>query len=213
MSAPGNQAIRLEVHQLAFTRSDRVLFSDLSFALEPGQVLQIEGHNGSGKTTLLRTLCALSTPSDGEVRWCGENIRKVLPDYLEELAYVGHIPGVKEELTPLENLAFAQAITRPRPGIDAESALERIGLPVEHEDIPCRKLSAGQRRRVALARLLMSDARLWVLDEPFTALDRVGRKMVEQMLRDHASAGGMAVITTHHTVSLDNSPVQHLHLS
>ena len=190
-----------------------MLFGDLNFSIESGQVLQVEGHNGSGKTTLLRTLCGLALPSNGEVRWCGQNIRKAQTDYFAELSYVGHYAGVKDELTALENLAMARAMSTSREGVGAEDALQRLGLPVECEDVPCRNLSAGQKRRVALARLLVTDTRLWVMDEPFTALDVAGRRTVEEMLSEHSGRGGIAVITTHHAVSLDSGLVKHLRLS
>ena len=192
--------------------SDCVLFSDLAFSLNAGQVLQIEGPNGSGKTTLLRVLCGLTAFEEGEVRWGGESIRDAFSEYVAELAYVGHAAGVKEELTPLENLAVARDMGCGRHGVEPEDVLERLGLPPEHEDVPCRKLSAGQRRRVALGRLLITDARLWVLDEPFTALDRAGRVLIESLLSEHAQAGGMAVLTTHHTMRLGECEVKSLHL-
>lgn len=203
---------RIEGVGLAISRNDRYIFTDLNFSLEAGQILQIEGHNGSGKTTMLRILCGLTLPSEGEVQWRGENIRKNLAEYCAQLAYVGHAPGIKGELTPLENLDFAKTMDRPRKDADAEKVLERLQLPAFCDDVPCHNLSAGQRRRVALGRLLMLDARLWVLDEPFTALDPGGRKLVEELLSEHAQAGGMAVLTTHHVVNLEGCSVRQLQL-
>jgi heme exporter protein A len=212
MNEQTNGHVRLEVDRLELTRNDRVIFTDLNFSLATGQILQVEGHNGSGKTSLLRILCGLTMPNDGEVRWCGEDIREASTDYYADLCYVGHYPGVKEELTPLENLAMVKSLGRAREGVDAEEVLERIGLPFGHEDQLCSRLSAGQRRRIALARLLITDARLWVVDEPFTALDRAGRRMVEEMLMAHAKAGGMVILTTHHGVELGDCSVEMLHL-
>jgi len=212
MQEQTREDIRLDAEELAITRGDRALFEDLSFSLEPGHLLQVEGANGSGKTTLLRILSGLTRPAAGCVRWCGRPVERDLPAYFSDLSYVGHLPGVKEELTPLENLAFSHALGRARAAVTAEAALERVGLPEVCEEVPCRKLSAGQRRRVALARLLMTDARLWILDEPFTALDKGGRRMVEGLLAEHVAAGGMAVITTHHAMDLGESTVQHLYL-
>lgn len=205
-------AVALTVEGLSCRRAERTLFRDVSFALHGGQVLQIEGRNGCGKTTLLRTLCGLTRPAEGRVCWAGEDIRDNYAAYAEELVYVGHSAGIKEELTALENLTFAAALGGGKGRITPEQALQRIGLPFECEDIPCRKLSAGQRRRVALARLLLSSSRLWILDEPFTALDVTGRTLVETLLREHTARGGMAVVTSHHAVDMEGSAVQTLHL-
>lgn len=207
------ETIRLEARGLGISRGDAPLFSGLDLTLRPGQALQLEGANGCGKTTLLRVLCGLTEYDEGEVLWCGETLREAFTDFAAEVCYVGHAAGVKEELTPVENLEMARALGRSREGLEPEEVLERVGLSYEQETVPCRKLSAGQRRRVALGRLLLRDARLWVLDEPFTALDRAGRALVEGMLRDHVTAGGMAVLTTHHAVALGDCPVQVMHLS
>lgn len=195
---------------LAFSRNDRYLFRDLEFDLDPGQVLQVEGHNGAGKTTLLRILCGLTLPAEGEILWDGENIRNILTDFNTELAYVGHLAGLKEDLTPYENLEVTWSFVRRREGIEPIDALDRVKLPPGHEDNPVRTLSAGQRRRVALARLLLSDAKLWIIDEPFTALDRDGRRLVEELVSEHAGNGGMAVLTTHHSVDLEGCSVVNL---
>ncbi len=203
---------RLEVEGLTFVRNEREIFTDLNFSIQSGQILQVEGHNGSGKTTLLRVLCGLTIPSEGEIRWCGERIRANLAEYNAELAYVGHAPGIKDELTPVENLELATSMERGREGADAERVLERLRLPAFCEDVPCRNLSAGQRRRVALGRLLMLDVSLWVLDEPFTALDREGRALVEELLAEHVQRGGMAVLTTHHVMNVSGGEVCGLRL-
>ncbi|MEW6647376.1 MAG: cytochrome c biogenesis heme-transporting ATPase CcmA [Pseudomonadota bacterium] len=205
-------AVALTAEGLACRRAERILFQDISFALHPGEVLQVEGHNGCGKTTLLRVLCGLTRPAAGRICWAGEDIRDNYAAYAGELNYVGHHAGIKEELTPLENLTFAAALGGSAGSVVPEQALQRIGLPFACEDLPCRKLSAGQRRRVALARLLLVPGRLWILDEPFTALDVAGRALVEALLREHAAQGGMAVVTSHHAVDLEGSAVQTLHL-
>ncbi|WP_123402234.1 cytochrome c biogenesis heme-transporting ATPase CcmA [Inmirania thermothiophila] len=201
----------LEAEGLVFVREDRVLFEDLGFALHAGEALQVEGPNGSGKTTLLRVLCGLALPEEGEVRWRGTDIRRARSEYLAELAYIGHQHGVKGELTPRENLAVACALGGRRDGVEADEALARMGLS-GYEDVPCRTLSAGQRRRVALARLLLTPARLWILDEPFTALDRGGRRDIERLISQHLAQGGLAVFTTHHAVALDGAEARVVHL-
>ncbi|WP_303907779.1 cytochrome c biogenesis heme-transporting ATPase CcmA [Thiohalomonas denitrificans] len=203
----------LQTHALHMERNDEPLFSNLELSVLPGQVLQIEGRNGSGKTTLLRILCGLTLPTSGEVRWNKRNIRECYPDFVTDLCYVGHVPGVKGDLTPLENLEFFRAGRQRRTGITAEHALERLGLPAECEEIPCRRLSAGQQRRVALARLLITEARLWILDEPFTALDPQGRDTVESLLAEHLAADGLAVVTTHHVMAFEHGEVIKLDLS
>jgi heme exporter protein A len=204
--------VSLEVRGLSFHRNDEPLFTDLGFQLSSGDVLLVEGSNGSGKTTLLRTLCGLAMPSAGEIRWCGREIRDAQPEYLADLAYVGHLAGLKGELTPIENLAFARRLHSARDEVAPADALERLGLPPECDDLPARRLSAGQQRRVALARLLISRARLWVLDEPFTALDHAGRGRVEELLAEHAARGGIAILTTHHAMQVDGANTRQLRL-
>ena len=192
---------RLEAVDLACERGERLLFANLDLTLEAGQVLRVEGQNGAGKTSLLRVLCGLSLPLEGEIRWAGEDIRRRRTEYLTELAYVGHAHGVKGELTALENLRVAGALAGHRDE-PARQALGELGL-AGFEELPSKILSAGQRRRVALARLKVSRARLWILDEPFTALDRAGVAAVEQMITLHARAGGLCLLTSHQPVELD----------
>ncbi len=201
----------LTAHQLAFSRDDLPLFEGLELSLAAGELLQVEGPNGSGKTTLLRILCGLLQPLRGEVCWCGQPIQQVRAEYGATLAYLGHRSGLKETLTPRENLHAALAIYGAK-AVDVEAALAGVGLAHLDEELPCRVLSAGQQRRVALARLVASGARLWVLDEPFTALDRAGRRLVEQLLMNHLAQGGMAVVTTHHVIELAGSTVRELRL-
>ncbi len=190
----------LNIKHLQCIRDDRVLFEDLNFSLDSGQLLQIEGRNGSGKTSLLRILCGFTLPTEGTVYWKDEDIQETQSNYCANLAYIGHHPGVKAELTPLENLAMAQALSISPSYIGLDEALDKVGL-YGFEDVPARTLSAGQQRRVALARLLVNEAKLWILDEPFTALDKSAIRMIETLLDEHASNGGMAVLTSHHTVN------------
>ena len=191
----------LEVRNLACTREDRTLFAGLSFRLAPGHAIQIEGPNGSGKTTLLRMLCGLRLPDEGEIRWNGADISEERAAFLSDLNYIGHAHGVKGELTPLENLRVARSLAARGNDLSLDEALARVGL-FGFEDVPARTLSAGQRRRVALARLLINPAPLWILDEPFTAIDVQGQKQIEDMITAHVLNGGMAVLTSHHPLAL-----------
>jgi heme exporter protein A len=200
----------LEGRGLTCVRHGRRLFENLDFHLNPGNVLQVEGVNGAGKTSLLRIVCGLAHPRDGVVRWAGENIRRCRADYHRNLLHIGHNPGIKQELTAAENLRFFHCLGGH--GTDAaclDEALDQIGL-YGYEDVAVKALSAGQRRRVALARLWLSRAPLWILDEPFTAIDRQGIGNLEQRLAQHVACDGMVVLTTHQPLVLHPARVQHL---
>lgn len=184
---------------LTCIRAGRQLFAGLDITLGSGQLLQIEGVNGAGKTSLLRILCGLSEPHAGSVCWHGTDIRECRPDYYRALLYLGHQPALKADLTALENLYFYQTLGGQTG--DPELALEAVGL-AGFEEQPVRRLSAGQRRRVALARLWLSHAPLWILDEPFTAIDRQGVGRLEQHLRQHVSNDGTVILTSHQPLSL-----------
>ncbi len=210
MSASAVTAALLEVVDLECIRGDRLLFGGLAFALGAGEIVQVEGANGAGKTSLLRILCGLARPTAGEVRWQGTDIRAQRAGYGRVVAYVGHAAGVTERLSGIENLRYAARMA----GTGAEgtsAALERVGL-ADCGELPVRALSAGQRRRVALARLLLLPARLWLLDEPFTALDAGGRALVERLLSEHLRGGGLAVLTSHQPLSVEGSPLRSVNL-
>lgn len=196
---------------LECSRDDRVLFSDLNFSIAPGQALLVEGRNGTGKTTLLRMLCGIRRPDAGDILFNGECIYRLGSDYHTHMAYVGHMDGIKRELTAHENLRVADALGRPGR-MQVPAALERVRL-AGFEDVVVNKFSAGQRRRLALARLLVSKAVLWILDEPFTSLDRHGVKLVEELMAEHMGEGGMLAVTSHHDVDLGSAGVCRLDLS
>ncbi len=193
----------LIANDLACERGERLLFKNLGFELENGEALLVRGGNGRGKTSLLRILCGLSAPAAGVVRWRGEPINQAQEQYGREMSYLGHANGIKDDLTPVENLRLAAALGgRDLDMATATTALEQVGLS-RCMDIPARVLSFGQRRRVALAGLMTAGALLWILDEPLTGLDVNGVAMVEQMIRDHVVAGGMVIVTTHQPLALD----------
>ena len=191
----------LETVDLSCLRGGRLLFEHLSVRVSAGEVVQIQGPNGSGKTTLLRVLCGLQLPAGGVIRWRGREVLPGAPEVRAGVQYVGHAGGVKLDLTPGENLDAAIALGARPTGTAAGAALARLGIG-RFRDVPVRTLSAGQRQRVALARLLTCAAALWVLDEPFTALDASGVAIIDAMLREHTGAGGGAMITSHHPVAL-----------
>ncbi len=194
----------LSVTQLACSRGERRLFSDLAFDIEAGTWLHVTGANGCGKTTLLRAVVGLSAPDAGQLRWRGVPVRECAEAYRRALVFLGHPVALKDELTPLENLRLAAAIDGlPVSEAQALVALERLGMR-SRADLPARVLSAGQKRRVLLARLLLREAPLWVLDEPFTALDAGGVALAAALLGEHLAAGGMAVVTSHQAVPVGN---------
>lgn len=202
----------LDTHQLACMRGDRRLFAGLDIALDEGELLYVHGHNGSGKTTLLRALCGLVRPEDGVIRWRGRDIAELREDYARELLYLGHKNGIKGDLTGVENLRVASVLDgHPVGEAEAWAALGRIGLD-GHEDLETKVLSQGQQRRVALARLLVSRAPLWILDEPFVALDKGAVELLQQVIREHVAGGGMVVLTTHQEVPLTEGTVKRLKL-
>jgi heme exporter protein A len=202
----------LDVEDLSCRRGDRTLFTGLSFTLPGHTLLHVRGRNGSGKTTLLRALCGLLRPDHGTIRWRGEPIAELADDYNRELLYFGHLNGIKADLTGLENLRVAATLDQD-PAADTEigAALARIGL-AGFDDLPTRMLSQGQKKRVALARLILSKAPLWILDEPFTALDVEAVALLEALIAEHVAGGGAVVLTTHQEVALTRGEIRRLEL-
>lgn len=186
----------LEAKNLSCVRDERTLFSALSFTVKPGDIIQVEGPNGAGKTSLLRILAGLARPESGEVCWHGQNTLRHRERYYQDLLFLGHQPGIKTMLTPFENLQFYQAVHGAPDRQAIWQALEQVGL-VGYEDLPVAQLSAGQQRRVALARLWLSSSPLWILDEPLTAIDKQGVAELISLFEQHAQQGGMVLLTTH----------------
>jgi len=184
----------LEAQALAFARNDEPIFGPLDFALNAGEVVLIEGDNGAGKTTLLRVLSGLLAPTSGDIRLNGEPL--TLARLSPQVALLSHQSGLKPELTALENLRFAAGLHGLRPGISPATARAGVGLE-GYADVPTRQLSAGQKKRVALARVLMAPVGLWLLDEPYANLDPEGIRLVNRLLENHANRSGAALITSH----------------
>ncbi|MGR5093831.1 cytochrome c biogenesis heme-transporting ATPase CcmA [Vibrio maritimus] len=194
----------LEVTNLTAIRDERVLFENLSFSLQSGDLVQIEGRNGTGKTTLMRIVAGLGDKEEGEIKWNGEAIESNREDFHQALLFLGHQTGVKRDLTALENLRFYQSIHAPHTTDEQIfAALTQVGL-AGREDVPVAQLSAGQQRRVALARLWLSEQMLWILDEPLTAIDKQGVKVLENLFLEHANKGGIVLLTTHQDMFSDN---------
>lgn len=192
----------LGVEAVHVWRGERHVLQGLSFDIHPRQALHISGRNGTGKTTLLRVACGLLRPEQGRVIWCGQPISRIRADFQRALAYASHEPALKGDLTALENLRFMIGLKRRASVAQLLGYLERTGVRA-CADLPVRVLSAGQRRRVAMARVLGSEASLWLLDEPFTNLDSGGSAILAGLIAEHVKGGGMAVVVAHHELELD----------
>ncbi|MFO0707646.1 MAG: cytochrome c biogenesis heme-transporting ATPase CcmA [Nitrospira sp.] len=204
----------LTVDQLRCSRGDRMLFRGLSFAVSPGQVLAITGSNGSGKTTLLRTICRLAPVDGGTISWQGRDIGTIADHYLAQLLYIGHRNALKDDLTPGENLVALARLggAEPEPGTLLDS-LDAVGLGRAVSRLPVRVLSEGQKRRVALARLWCEPRPLWILDEPFTALDASSVQILRQRMQRHLDAGGLILTATHEPVGLSAHAMREIRLA
>jgi len=203
----------LEISNLSCSRGDHRLFSGLSFTLSPGQIMQVQGHNGSGKTSLLRTLCGFMMPDDGDIFWDGRKIHDLAEDYYASMMYLGHLNAIKDELSAVENLRISAGLS----GMELDEreaifALRRMGLRGK-ERLPTKVLSQGQRRRVALARILVNDAKLWILDEPLAALDVGAVALIEELIAEHIKRDGMVIFTTHQPLRVSGIEISNLNLS
>jgi heme exporter protein A len=194
--------LSLELRDLSCERDERVLFSGLCARFSSGDVVQIEGPNGSGKTTLLKVLTTISNHYEGEILWCQKPFQQAKLEFLSQLLFLGHLPGVKKALSPVENLLWYQRLSGTVSKDHIISALHTVGL-AGYEDVPCYQLSAGQHRRVALSRLYFDPSPVWILDEPFTAIDKKGVAALEELIFQRAANGGLVILTTHQDM---NSP-------
>ncbi|MGI8837795.1 MAG: cytochrome c biogenesis heme-transporting ATPase CcmA [Pyrinomonadaceae bacterium] len=203
----------LEVTNLDCVRGDRKLFSDINLSLKPGTLLQVQGANGSGKTSLLRILCGLLAPARGEVRWQGANIRSLGEEYSTAVSYIGHRSAVKEELTCIENHRIINGLAGVETTkAEARETLGEMGL-AGRENLPARLLSEGQRRRLALSRLLTCSTHLWLLDEVLTSLDRAAVTLITSIIEAHLKSGGLAIVATHQELNLAAGSFERLQLT
>ncbi|GLR74964.1 cytochrome c biogenesis heme-transporting ATPase CcmA [Aliivibrio sifiae] len=201
----------LEIRNVTCIRDERILFEQLSFTISSGELIQIEGQNGAGKTTLLRIIAGLGYADEGDIYWNGELTKQHREEFHSDLLFLGHHTGVKRELTAFENLAFYQSMHNNYDEPAIWDALARVGL-AGREDVAAGQLSAGQQRRVALARLWLSNHKLWILDEPLTAIDKQGVKVLEQLFMDHAKQGGIVLLTTHQDLFTDSDELKKIRL-
>lgn len=188
-----------ELRDLGCERDERLLFSGLNLLVSAGDVIQIGGPNGVGKTTLLRAIAGISTDYYGQILYAGQPLSISAWDFASDSLYLGHLPGIKKALTPAENLEWYKA--QNGAAVTINEALAAVGL-YGYEDSPCYQLSAGQLRRVALARLHLSGARIWILDEPFTAIDKLGVSQLEALIAQHCAKGGAVILTSHQDLTL-----------
>ncbi len=197
--------VAIEARELCCTRDDRSLFEALSFSIRAGTIVQVEGPNGAGKTTLLRIMSGLMQGFSGRISFGGNDIHEYREEWSRAQLYLGHLAGIKLQLNALENLRWILALTGADVPSEAEmfAALSNVGLK-GFEDVACASLSAGQKRRVALARLYLEKKPVWILDEPFTAIDKKGVAKLEAHLVQHAEQGGIVILTTHQDLSFSN---------
>jgi heme exporter protein A len=195
---------RLEARDINCWRGERHILRDVSFGVSTGEFLKITGPNGVGKTTLLRVVCGLLPAESGVVEWRGKQVTSSNDEYHADMAYLGHLNSLKADLTSRENLRFLAGLRQSLTDAEVDAALDRVGI-LSRGDLAARSLSAGQKRRLALARLLLSGAQLWILDEPVTNLDVAGIALVEDLIREHIARGGLALAAAHQRL-LDDEP-------
>lgn len=207
-----NPVVRLEVRTVTFMRNENTILKEVDFSLQSGDLFQIDGANGSGKSTLLRILAGLLPPTEGEIRW-QENDRPLSSRQIRrDLTYLGHKNAIKDDLTPLENLEYIMLMKNHDGSMSPLDALQTFNLQHKRHT-PTGRLSAGQRRKIALGRLLVCSTRYWLLDEPFTALDQEGKGILESIIKQHVNGGGMVVFATHQAMEIEGADVQHVHLA
>lgn len=194
----------LEARAINAWRGDRHILQGVSFVVRAGEFLKVTGPNGVGKTTLLRVVCGLLPAETGEIDWCGKPVRGASDEFHAQLGYLGHPNSLKADLTARENLKYLAGLRQTLTAKEVDAALDRCGI-LSRGDLPARSLSAGQKRRLALARLLLAEASLWVLDEPITNLDTAGITLVEELIQEHVQRGGLALAAAHQRL-LDHSP-------
>jgi heme exporter protein A len=208
----GVDGARLEARGINAWRGDRHVLRDVSFRLQGGEMLKVTGPNGVGKTTLLRVVGGLLPPESGEIEWCGQSSRRARDEFNAELGYLGHVNALKPDLTAHENLRFLAGLRQTVSGEEIDAVLDRVGLS-SRAKLPARALSAGQKRRLALARLELAGASLWILDEPATNLDRAGLHLVEELISGHVRRGGLAIAAAHQALLNEAPYVRQLELT
>ena len=202
---------KFSIHNLECIRQNNMLFRGLNFSIKDGDLLQINGANGSGKSSLLQICSGLIEPTAGEILWENKNINKYRYEFQSNILYLGHSNAIKAALTVEENMRIIHSLTGEKANIDYSEILNTIGMTGMNEILVSR-LSAGQKRRVGLTRLHMAKSKLWFLDEPFNALDKKGKKIIENIVINHCNDGGIVLFTTHQKMEINNYPLQNIHL-